>query len=172
MKIVAARCADVPAEEWEKLQEIAWAEFNQYPLVRETHWAQPEWCYRGFVDQKLVVFYNLVLRSVRIDGTAVRVAGLNNMITLAAHRGGGHASRLLRETQANWREKFDVEGGLLLCADTLVPFYAKRGWVRTDAQVMYDQPSGKKSWAANCMLLDTQQQFPDLRQIDLCGLPW
>jgi hypothetical protein len=46
------------------------------------------------------------------------------------------------------------------------------GWTRADAQVMYDQPSGKKTWVANCMLLDTQMRFPETRQIDLCGLPW
>jgi hypothetical protein len=65
-----------------------------------------------------------------------------------------------------------VECGLLLCADSLVPFYEKMGWTKADAQVMYDQPSGKKSWVANCMLLDTQRRFPETRQIDLCGLPW
>jgi hypothetical protein len=102
----------------------------------------------------------------------VRVAGLNNMITLANHRGSGVASRLLRETQSEWAGKLGAECGLLLCADPLLPFYMRLGWRRTDASVMYDQPSGKKSWVANCMILDSGAKIAPPRVIDLCGLPW
>jgi GNAT superfamily N-acetyltransferase len=172
MRILVARCSELPAGEWGRLEEIAEGEFSQYALVRETRWAQPDWCVRGFEAEQLAVFYNLILRTVNIDGAPVRVTGLNNMITLPAFRGRGVASRMLRDTQPWWLEEFEADCGMLLCADALVPFYAKLGWVRSEAQVRYAQPSGSKIWAANCMILSEDARYASAREIDLCGLPW
>ena len=81
-------------------------------------------------------------------------AGLNNLVTLPAHRGHGFGSRLLRETEAQWFDSLGAEAGLLLCADALLPFYSRLGWRKVEARVTYAQPDGSRVWAANCMLLD------------------
>jgi GNAT superfamily N-acetyltransferase len=172
VRIEVTRCADVPAAEWQRLEEIAEGEFGQYALVRETEWAQPDWCYRAFDGEELVVFHNIILRTVRLDHDEVRAAGLNNMITLPSFRGRGAASRLLQETQPQWFDELRAEIGLLLCADALVPFYSKLGWRKLDARVAYDQSSGRKTWAANCMVLDPKGLIGSPREVDLCGLPW
>jgi GNAT superfamily N-acetyltransferase len=172
VRIEVARCADLPAAEWERLEEIAEREFGQYALVRETEWAQPDWCYRAFDGAELVVFHNIILRTVRVDAVDIRVAGLNNMITLPAFRGRGAASRLLRETQPRWFDELQAEIGLLLCADALVPFYSRVGWQRLDARVTYYQTAGPRTWPANCMVLDPKGLIGSPREVDLRGLPW
>jgi GNAT superfamily N-acetyltransferase len=109
---------------------------------------------------------------VNIGGVHVRVAGLNELVTFPAHRGRGVASRLLRETEAQWFESLGAQCGLLLCADALLPFYSRLGWRKVDGRVSYGQPDGPKIWAANCMLLDPFRKVALARDIDLCGLPW
>jgi GNAT superfamily N-acetyltransferase len=172
VRIERARRTEIPAAQWERLEEIAEGEFMQYALVRETTWAQPDWSYQAFEGEELAVFYNLVERVVRIDDVPVRVAGLNNMVTLAAYRGRGLASRLLRETQPEWFRFLGIDAGMLLCADALVPFYAKLGWQAVTGEVGYGQPSGPRVWSANCMVLDPRGVVPLDHGADLCGLPW
>ena len=117
-------------------------------------------------------FYNVIERTVAIDGAQVRVAGLNNLVTMPAHRGRGVASRLLRETQPRWFDSIGAECGLLLCADALLPFYSRLDWEKVEARVSFAQPAGLRVWPANCMLLSPHRQAAATREIDLCGLPW
>ncbi len=172
MKILSARCADLPAVEWERLEELAEAEFSQYALVRETEWAQPDWCFRAFVGEEFAAFHNIILRTVRVDGIDVRVAGLNNVITVSAFRGRGVGSEMLRKSVSAWFALPGVECGMLLCADPLVHFYSKLQWRRLDAKVTYAQSTGARTWVANCMVLDPRGLIGSPHEVDLCGQPW
>lgn len=173
MKVQTARYAELPAERRAQLEAIAEREFAQFALVRETRWAEPDWAFLAFEGQDLAAFYNIVERVVQVDGVAMRAAGLNNLITMSAHRGHGVASRLLRQTQPGWFEAFGVECAMLLCADVLVPFYERLAWRKVPGPVVYAQPDGPRTWAANCMLLDRRgEKVMEARQVDLCGLPW
>ena len=172
LDITCSRHLELPAERRQQLEAAAHAEFGQFEIVRETRWAPPSWAYLAFYDGDLAAFYNIVEREVKIDGVPVRVAGLNNLITLPAHRGRGVASRLLRETASQWFASLGVECGLLLCADGLLPFYTRLGWQKAVARVTYAQPDGPRTWPANCMLLDPERNIAAPREIDLCGLPW
>lgn len=172
MNITRSRFLELPVERRQQLEAAASAEFGQFALVRETQWATPDWSFLAFEGAELAAFYNLVERTVTIDDAAVRVAGLNNLVTLPAHRGRGVASRLLRETQAQWFEYLDADCGLLLCADALLPFYSRLGWENAGARVTYSQPGGHRVWEANCMLIEPRGVRRDAREIDLGGLPW
>jgi len=114
--------------------------------VRETRWAAPDWSFQAFDGEVLAAFYNLVERTVSIDGVPVRIAGLNNLVTLPAYRGRGIASRLLLDSQAGWFDTLGAECGLLLCADALLPFYSRLGWRETKVPVSYVQPEGSRVW--------------------------
>jgi GNAT superfamily N-acetyltransferase len=172
MDVQLSRYRELGSELRDLIDQAAWAEFEQYAIVRETQWAEPEWSFLGFEDGALVAYFNLVERVVRIDDRPVRVAGLNNMVTLRAHRGKGHASRLLRQAQPRWSSELGAEAGLLLCADALVPFYSRLGWRRLLVPVVYRQPGEERVWSANCMLLEFGNEFVANRRVDLCGLPW
>lgn len=172
MRIEVARYAELAPERRAQIDEAAWAEFEQYAIVRENEWATADWTFLGFEADELVAYFNLVDRVVRIDGTPVRVAGLNNMVTMRAHRGKGHASRLLREAQPRWFAEFEFEAGLLLCADVLLPFYSKLGWRKLQCPIVHTQPDGPRTWVANGMLLETAGELEARSQVDLRGLPW
>jgi GNAT superfamily N-acetyltransferase len=170
MQIQINRYRELDAARREQIDQAAWVEFEKYAIVRETQWAEADWSFLGFEGDELVAYFNLVDRVVRFDDVPVRVAGLNNMVTLPAHRAKGHASRLLREAQPQW---FDMqfEAGLLLCADELAPFYARLGWRGVDCPVVYAQPDGECTWKASCMVLE-RAPLRTVRRVDLCGPPW
>jgi GNAT superfamily N-acetyltransferase len=172
LDIARFRFLELTHERRQQLEAAALAEFGGFSIVRETHWATPDWAFLGFEGAELVAFYNLVERTVEIDGVAVRAAGLNNLIALPAHRGRGFASHLLRATQEQWFDALGADCGLLLCADALLPFYSRLGWEKVGVRVAYAQPDGTRTWSANCMLLDPRRKASTARQIDLCGLPW
>ena len=109
----------------QQIEAAIQAEFAQFAIVRETSWAMPDWTILALEGDELAAFYNIVERTVTVDGVPVRVAGLNNLVTLPAYRGRGMASRLLRETQEHWFDSLGAECGLLLCADALLPFYSR-----------------------------------------------
>jgi GNAT superfamily N-acetyltransferase len=172
MQIQISRYRELDPERREQIDRAAWVEFEKYAIVRETDWAEADWTFLGFEQQELVAFFNLVDRVVRFDDTPVRVAGLNNMVTLPAHRGCGHASRLLSEAQPRWFDEFGFDAGLLLCADALVPFYERLGWRKIRCPVVYAQPGGEWTWTASCMVLESRQAIAATRRVDLQGAPW
>jgi GNAT superfamily N-acetyltransferase len=172
LTITCSRRIELPPDRRHQLEVAAQTEFDRFSIVRETQWAAPEWSFLAFEGAELAAFYNLVERTVRIDGVPVRVAGLNNLVTLPAYRGRGIASRLLRDTRPRWFDVIGAECGLLLCADALVPFYSRLDWQNVRVRVSYAQPDGSRTWAANCMLLDPFRKLATARDIDLCGLPW
>ena len=172
MKVEVARYRDLARERREQIDEAAWAEFEQFAIVRENEWATADWTFLAFEEEELVSYFNLIDRVVRLDGVPVRVAGLNNMVTLPRHRGKGHASRLLREAQPRWSTEFGFEAGLLLCADALLPFYMQLGWRKIECPIVYAQPDGQRTWGANGMLLDLDRRMEARQRVDLCGLPW
>lgn len=171
-RILAAPYPQLPERDRERLEDIADAQFGHFPLVRGTQWSEPHFSYRAFEGDELVAFYNIIQRTVRIDGSSVDIAGVNNVITLPAHRGKGWASRLLRQTQPSWAQELGTPIGLLLCADALVSFYTRLGWELMRVPVRYSQPDGERAWPANCMLLDERRQLRATVEVDLCGLPW
>lgn len=172
MRIVTTPYRELPAAQRAHLEAIAEAEFGQHPLLGSTIWAEPDWSFRVFEGESLAAFHNIVLRTVRVDGAPLRVAGLNNVITLREFRGRGIGAGMLRETQPRWFTEFGAEGGLLLCAESLVPFYAALGWEPVSARVSYEQPAGHCIWAASCMALDPGRRAASAREVDLAGLPW
>jgi GNAT superfamily N-acetyltransferase len=172
MRVVASRYEGLSSEFRDEIEGIAEREFGHVPLVMETEWAVPDWTYLGYQGSSLVVFHNVIVRAVEIDGVITRAAGLNNMITLPAFRGRGFASELLTLTQPRWFTELDAEIGLLLCADALVSFYERLGWARVEVPVVIEQPGGPREWAANCMVLGVAERNMPRREVNLRGLPW
>jgi GNAT superfamily N-acetyltransferase len=166
------RFDELDAGRRETLRQLASAEFDRFPIVRETAWAVPAWSILGMQHGQLACFHHLVLRQVRFDGQPVQVAGLNNLVTLPACRGQGLATRLLEETTPAWFDALGARCGLLLCADALLGYYRRLGWRQVASTVRYAQPGGERTWQANCMLLDPVGTAGEPGLIDLCGLPW
>ena len=171
MQIQISRYRELDRARRDQIDQAAWVEFEKYAIVRETEWAEADWTFLGFEGGELVAYFNLVDRVVQFDGVPVRVAGVNNMVTMPAHRGRGHASRLLREAQPQWFASLGFEAGLLLCADALVSFYERLGWRTVSCPVVYAQPDGEWTWKASCMVLEREPIVTEHR-VDLRGPPW
>jgi len=65
-----------------------------------------------------------------------------------------------------------VQIGFLFCADDLIPYYAGIGWQALRSKVIIHQPTGKKEWPSNKMILDPNNNFEEPKEVDLNGLPW
>ncbi len=146
-------------------------EFGHIPIVKETTWALPDWTIVFYEDNQIATFYNIVERTITIDDKNYFSAGINNVITPEKYRGKGFSSRTLRSTEDFIFNEVKAELGLLLCADSLVPFYEKLDWYRVKCPVYFEQPAGKKLWTANTMLRTINGKM-EPNQIDLNGLPW
>jgi hypothetical protein len=172
LTIQTYRHCDLPARRRDELRLLAANEFDRFPIVHETTWAAPDWSFLGMDGDHLACFYNLVERVVRFDGQQVEIVGLNNLVTATHYKSRGLASQLLRSTEAEWFATLKAKYGLLLCAEQLVPFYARLGWQRMSSEVRFSQPGAERVWTATCMVLSPAREPVDARVIDLCGLPW
>lgn len=154
-----------------ELQTLIENEFGHIPIVKETSWALPDWTIIYYLEEEIATFYNVVIREISIDEHKIKAAGINNVITPAKFRGKGYSTKMLTETTNLLFEDIQADLGLLLCADNLIPFYNRLGWYKVNCPVYFDQPSGRKVWTANTMLLTPGKTLkPEI--IDLNGLPW
>lgn len=155
----------------DQLNSFIDSEFGHIPIVRETQWATPDWTIIYFQDGAIATFYNIVKRTITIDNEAIKIGGINNVITPKEFRGKGYASKTLKETEALLFEDLKCSLGVLLCADELIPFYQRLNWYKVDCPVYFEQTDGEKLWGANTMLLSKGEKLsPQI--IKLNGLPW
>ena len=147
-------------------------EFGHIPIVTETKWAMADWTIINFEGGEIATFYNVVERDIRFDNKILKGAGLNNVITPEKFRGKGLATNTLSETESFLFEDLRADIGVLLCADSLIPFYNRLGWHKVSCPVYFDQPGEKKLWQANTMVLSRKSEKLNPGEIDLQGLPW
>jgi GNAT superfamily N-acetyltransferase len=83
----------------------------------------------AIVEGRLLLSYAATIRrTIRHAGVEYRVAGLGNVLTYPGSRRQGHGGRVVQAaTEAI--DASDADIGLLFCARTLLPFYARCGWV-------------------------------------------
>jgi hypothetical protein len=163
--------SDLAAETRERLEFYIQLEFGHIPIVNETKWAVPDWTIINFIGDEIATFYNVVQREILVDDKILKGAGINNVITPGKFRGEGLATTTLSESENFLFDELDSDIGVLLCADSLVPFYERLNWYKINCPVYFDQPDGKKLWKANTMLLNRGAKF-EPGKIDLQGLPW
>jgi len=151
------------------LKTIAQREFGHIPIVKQHVWAQADWSGFVILGNSPVSTINLVERTVEFDGIKKKTIGIHNLITETNGRKKGLGSSLMTEAIGFSQKQLQAEALLLFCADDLVSFYKKFGFKKVKCPVWIEQPTGRKTWASNCMV--HSKNLP-LQQIDLCGLPW
>lgn len=155
----------------EKLNSYIENEFGHIPIVSETEWATPNWTIIYYENDQIATFYNIVEREIIIDNKMFKVGGINNLITPKEFRGKGYASKILRKTEHLIFDNLNCDLGVLLCANSLIPFYEKLNWYKVDCPVYFKQSSSIKLWKSNTMLL-TKNERMSPQKIELNGLPW
>ena len=155
----------------DKLNSYIKDEFGHIPIVNETEWATPDWTIVYYENDLIATFYNIVEREIIIDNKLFKVGGINNVITPKEFRGKGYASKTLRKTEHLIFDNLNCDLGVLLCANSLIPFYERLNWYKVDCPVYFEQSSGVKLWESNTMLLTKNEKMSPQR-IELNGLPW
>ena len=153
------------------LADMTQHEFGDVPIVQEFKWAIPDWVVYMTLGEEIASVAHVIERSAYFDRAEVIVGGLNNLITKKIFRGKGMGVKVLKRTHELIFNELQCDAGLLLCADSLIPYYQKFGWYKVSSGLYFDQPDGKKQWQANVML-KTEHDVLHPDAIDLNGLPW
>lgn len=135
-------------------------------------WSDVDWHVLVWVDGRLVSHVGIVQRTGMVDAKRVRLGGIGGVATLSEWRGQGLATAAMKKVTAFICDELDVEFGLLICNEDVVPFYQRLGWEVVEGPLMFDQPSGKVTFEDVAMVLSCKgREWPE-GAIDLCGLPW
>jgi predicted acetyltransferase len=169
--IECVRYPEIPLNIKEDLNSHIHNEFGHIPFVNNMKWSSPDWTLFIRENDEISTFLNIVLREVDFDNRKIHVAGINNVITPKKFRGNGYASKIMNEATNFIFNQLNLEHALLLCADSVIPFYKNLGWYQVDSKVYFDQPSGTKLYDSNTMLLTCKSSVSP-REINLNGLPW
>lgn len=141
---------------------------------RFLEWAPAEWGVAVRNDRgELVSYAGLLVRRGRHEGHPVEMGGVGGVKTHPLHRGAGHASAAMREAQRFFIEQSTVDFGLLVCDDSLIPYYGRLGWEPFHGEMFTEQPEGKVKFTFNrVMVLPVSGAAPGKGVIDLNGPPW
>ena len=169
--IQCIRYPEIPLNIREDLNSYIQNEFGHIPFVVNMKWSSPDWTLFIKENNEVSTFLNIVLREVNFDNRKVHVAGINNVITPEKFRGKGYASLMMNEAKNFIFNQLNLDHALLLCADSVMPFYKNLGWYQVDSKVYFEQPSGTKLYDSNTMLLSCNSSI-NPRKIDLNGMPW
>lgn len=144
-------------------------------------WATVDWhvlLWVGSADDasevdNLISHVAIVARTCTVDDYPVRVGGIGGVVTAPEWRRRGLASAALQRAQVFIAEVLGLEFGLLICNETLAPFFKAQGWNAMTGPLWFSQPGGRvqlngvTTMAFSC----SGCPFPS-GSIDLCGLPW
>ncbi|MGH8945087.1 MAG: GNAT family N-acetyltransferase [Acidimicrobiia bacterium] len=141
---------------------------------RAIRWATPEWGVKVIDDEgRLICYAGLLMRNASHDGLPVRIGGVGGVKTHPLHRGAGHASAAMRQAQRFFAEDGEVDFGLLVCDDSLIPYYERLGWEVFVGDMLTEQPEGTVRFTFNrVMVLPVARPAPHRGVIDLKGPPW
>ena len=171
MKPEVKRYSELDPNTREILTKLVNREFGDVPIVQEYKWATPDWAVTVKEKNDIACIAHVVERICSFDDVEVFTGGLNNLITPEKYRGRGLAGKVLERIDELIFNELQCDAGLLLCADSLVPFYQKYDWYPVSSRLLFDQPGGKKEWQANVMLKMAKNTIhPSV--IDVNGLPW
>jgi predicted acetyltransferase len=169
--IKCIRYPEIPLNIKRDLSSHIHSEFGHIPFVNNMKWGSPDWTLFISENDEILTFLNIVIREVDFDRRKVQIAGINNVITPEKFRGNGYASIIMNEAKNFIFNQLQIDHALLLCADSVIPFYKKLGWYQVDSKVSFEQPSGVKLYDSNTMILSYKSTVSP-REIDLNGLPW
>lgn len=98
------------------------------------------------VDGRLVSYVWIMQRSILINGSPVRAAGIRGLMTHPARRRRGFGrTAMLRATEFIWQE-LQPDLALLFSSVMAVPFYRGLGWEAIYGPVLCEQPDGSISY--------------------------
>ena len=170
MRVEIKRTGDMTPSEQEHVDHLIGQVFGA-EVVGYT-WADVDWHVLGWVEGKLASHVEIIERTGTVGGQPVRLGGIGGVASAADWRRRGLATLAMEKAAEFMCGGLDVEFGLLICGQEMVPFYRRLGWKVVDAPLVFDQPEGKVTFDDVVMVLPCKGQDWPAGTIDLCGLPW
>jgi GNAT superfamily N-acetyltransferase len=136
-------------------------------------WSDVTHCARVFDDAGALVSYaGVLVREGGLDGRPARIGGIGGVRTHPDHRRRGLAALAMGRAVAWFRERGDVDFGLIVCEPRLLGTYGRMGWREFPGELRVRQRGATEPFTFNrVMTHDVRGSAPD-DVIDLCGPPW
>jgi GNAT superfamily N-acetyltransferase len=170
------RVADLTEPDHEGIRLLSLAVYPPEQVAdwpgRHLQWSSAEWCVRVRQEGTLVSYVGVHLRDATCDGRPVRVGGIGGVKTHPGARRRGFAGLSIRRAVDFFREA-GVGFALLVCAPTLLAYYAGLGWREFDGRLLVRQHGATADFTFNrVMTYGVNADGPTAGTIDLCGPPW
>jgi nodulation protein A len=155
------------------LDHLAFSSVDHHdPALDGIEWASHEWNGLGHIGGELVSQLCLLKREITVGQERVWVAGIGGVATHPHWQRHGLASQLMRAAADFIRHEMDVNFGLLICSETIRPFYEGLGWLMVADTLNFVQNNQPGTLKTCVMILKiSADPFPQ-GVIDLRGLPW
>jgi predicted acetyltransferase len=163
------------AEQWstfERARQDCVVTSSLYAYLTGTKWAPPDWAVMVWEGDEMVSNVHIVERMARVGAISVKLGGIGNVATKVEWRQCGYAGAALKVAQDFLRDPLQVDFGLMMTSDEMVPHYRKTGWRQVAHSLTIDQPDGKAKLDYAVMVLPVNKRAWPEGQIDLCGRPW
>ena len=148
-------------------------QFADWP-GRHMQWSTPEWCVRIRDDANALVSYvGSCVRDAELDGRAVRIAGIGNVMTHPAARRRGLAAQSITRAIEFFHQQQGVEFALLVCEPPLLNYYSRLGWRPFEGRLLVRQYGADAAFVFNrVMTRGIRSKGPTTGTINLLGPPW
>jgi predicted GNAT family N-acyltransferase len=138
----------------------------------DTAWANVDWHILGWVGEELVSHVEIIERVVLVGNEMLAVGGIGGVVTKPHWRHRGYASSIMKIAQKHLCESLRLKFGLLMCDESVIPFYEQLGWKVISGPLVCEQPSGKIAFDDIVMVYSGRNEdFPE-GLIDAQGPPW
>ena len=163
------------AEQWstfEKARQDCVVTSSLYAYLTGTKWAPPDWAIMVWEDEEMVCNIHIVERTAKVGTESVKLGGIGNIATKVEWRQRGYASAALKVAQDFLLDPLQVDFGLMISTEEMVPHYNKVGWSVVASSLSIEQLDGKARLNFPVMVLPVCKKDWPGGEIDLCGRPW
>ena len=142
---------------------------------RAIEWSPRQWSVIVWDDDstRALAHAGLVIRHARYNERDVTIGGVGGAMTHPAFRGQGFATAALERCLDFFREKGDVDFGLLVCEPNLISFYERMGWRPFPGKMFVTQHGQRSRFTFDVPMTRAVARKDELSgEIDLLGPPW
>jgi hypothetical protein len=143
------------------------------PVTAGLQWADATLRAMAWRKGRMVCHVGALIRAAVIDGSAVKVGGVGEVMTAPDARRRGYARSVLSAMCRHLIDVQQVSFLMLFCAPALYGFYGSLGWRRFTGELLVGQRSGSIAFPLEPPLVqDGTETVPAAGVLDLRGPPW
>ncbi|HEY8016423.1 MAG TPA: GNAT family N-acetyltransferase [Dongiaceae bacterium] len=143
------------------------------PVTAGLEWADATLRAMGWQEGRMVCHVGALLRAAIMDGHALRVGGVGEVMTAPDARRRGHAKAALKAMCRHLIEVRQASFLMLFCAPALHGFYGRLGWRPFTGKLLIGQHGDSIAFPLDPPLAqDGREAMPATGVLDLRGPPW